>query len=294
MSKRVLVVDDSESIRTLLTTHLTLAEYDVTEATDGREGLEILARDPPPDVVILDWMMPEMEGPEIARRIRASGNEVSYVIMLTAKTATKDQIIGLRTGVDLYLTKPFEPEVLMVQVSLGVEQSQRRREAESNKRLALHDKLTGLGNRRAFDEALVSEASRAQRAGQPLTLVMVDLDHFKAVNDTYGHQVGDAVLADLGKIIRQVCRKSDRPFRYGGEEFAILLPETGREGGLALAEKLRHAVEAHEFDQVGHKSASLGVALLGPTEEETACVARADAALYQSKKNGRNRVTMAD
>lgn len=292
MKDAVLIVDDNTDVRTLIAFHLELAGMMVLQAVDGLDALNHLSAEAPPAVIILDWMMPMMEGPEVARRIREMGNKESYVIMLTAKGESGDQITGLRTGVDLYLIKPFDPEVLTAQVQLGMEQARRRQQAVEDHRQAILDKLTGLGNRRAFDETLHAEIARAHRSNLSFSMLMMDLDHFKAVNDTYGHQTGDAVLADLGQILRSRSRTSDRAFRYGGEEFSVLMPDTDAQGAYTFAEKLRAAVEGHEFQLVGRKTASFGVAVLAPDETPESLTSRADEALYRSKQEGRNRVTL--
>ncbi|MBF0611678.1 MAG: diguanylate cyclase [Magnetococcales bacterium] len=290
MNNTILVVDDSPSVRQLLATHLEMNEYQVLEVEDGLSALELL-NSHLPAVIILDWMMPGMEGPEVAVRIRESqNNQASYIIMLTARDSSKDQVQGLRTGVDLYVTKPFDPEVLMVQVEKGVKEFGKRCQALELARISQTDALTGLFNRRFFDEAIQLEMERADRYNRPLSFIMVDLDHFKQVNDTYGHPVGDQVLRELAQVLRQSVRKSDMVFRYGGEEFAILLPEATLEGVTSLGEKVRQAIENHQFAGVGHKTASLGATVLASGDTVETLIQRADAALYSAKRNGRNQV----
>lgn len=290
MNPTILVVDDSPSVRQMVVTHLELADYAVLQAGDGQTALEVMQTQPTA-VVLLDWMMPGMEGPEVARRIRHElQNEVSYIIMLTARDSAHDQVAGLRTGIDLYVTKPFDTEVLLAQVEKGVETFKKRCLAEEHSHFAWTDSLTGLSNRRAFDDRLAQEIQRARRHRHALSLVMVDLDHFKEVNDRFGHPVGDQVLRELAQVLRASSRGSDLPFRYGGEEFAILLPETDLPGGVVHGETIRAAIACHEFPHVGHKTASLGVAQWREEDTAAALLDRADVALYRAKHSGRNRV----
>ncbi|MEO5333978.1 MAG: diguanylate cyclase [Magnetococcus sp. YQC-5] len=289
-----MVVDDDPHLREFIITHLNFVGFKTLDASDGQHALELLASSDPPDVIILDWMMPRLEGPEVARRIRASGNHECYIIMLTVRNSPNDHIIGLRTeSVDLYTDKPFDINVLLAQVEVGTRQAQQRRDASAYKKHAFIDQLTSLGNRRAFDEALKREMAQARRGNHPLALIIFDLDHFKHVNDTYGHHVGDQVLSSIGTLTQQTLRQSDLGFRYGGEEFVILLPETDAQGGVILAEKLRKRVEEFSFPVVGHKTASFGLAELLDADTVTTLMERADASLYQSKHQGRNRVTVA-
>lgn len=280
---RILLVDDHSDIRDLLRLHLSMEGHEIQEAGNGREAVDIAGKDCP-DVMILDVMMPEMNGFEALEHIRANPAYAAvYVIMLSAKGEIKDKVSGLDTGADAYLTKPFQPEELKAQVRAGLR-------TVENRRQAMYDGLTGLFNRRAFDDMLQRELASAERYGRPLSVVMIDLDHFKAVNDTYGHDAGDAVLKDLAELLRSASRPSDLPCRWGGEEFAWLLPETNLEGGVLAAERLRTAVEAHTFPEVEHLTASLGVTVASGTEMAEAFCKRADEALYLAKMNGRNRV----
>jgi diguanylate cyclase (GGDEF)-like protein len=174
--------------------------------------------------------------------------------MLSAKTEAADKVSALDTGADAYLTKPFEAEELNVQIRAGLRTAEKRRQA-------IYDSLTGLFNRRAFDDLVVRELSARERYGQELSLVAIDIDHFKAVNDTFGHDVGDDVLRDFTEIHRKICRPSNLPFRcWGGEEFVLLLPETGLEGADRAAERPRSDIKTHEFKAVGILTASLGLA----------------------------------
>jgi len=283
---KILVVDDNDGIREVVKMHLTMAGHEVIEAENGRLGVET-AIEHHPDLIILDVMMPEMDGMEACSQIRTDpACAAVYVIMLSARGETSDKVDGLNTGADAYLTKPFEPDELIAQVNAGLRTTEDRRQA-------MYDLLTGLFNRRAFDDLMHRELSLRDRHGHTLSMVMIDLDHFKSVNDTYGHHIGDAVLRDLADILRDVCRSSDLPCRWGGEEFACLLPQTDLENALKVAERLRAAVEGHSFPEVGKVTASIGISQAGPEEDEESFCRRADEALYKAKKHGRNRVEAA-
>ena len=277
----VLLVDDYDKIREMLRLHLELAGHEVDEAENGALALEAIEA-AVPDVVILDVMMPVMV--ETCRRIRNSGRYAAlYVIMLTAKSETSDKVNGLDVGADAYLTKPVAPEELLAHVRVGVR-------TVKDRRLALYDPLTELFNRRAFDTMLEREIAEWSRYQRPLSLVMLDLDHFKKVNDTHGHDAGDAVLKDLAALLRDSCRPSDVACRWGGEEFVWLMPETDLADAQLAAERLRAAIESHAFQGAGRMTASFGVT--SAIEDDTAqpLIKRADEALYAAKEGGRNRV----
>ena len=283
---KILIVDDNTAIRDVIKIHLMMAGHEVIEAENGRQGVE-MATEHQPDLVILDVMMPEMDGMEACSQIRTDpACAAVYVIMLSARGETSDKVDRLNTGADAYLTKPFEPDELIAQVNAGLRTAEDRRQA-------MYDLLTGLFNRRAFDDLMHRELSLRDRHGHGLSMVMIDLDHFKAVNDTYGHHAGDAVLRDLADILREVCRPSDLPCRWGGEEFACLLPQTDLENALKVGERLRAAIEAHDFPEVGKVTASLGISQAGPEENEESFCKRADEALYRAKEGGRNRIEAA-
>ena len=279
----VLLVDDYDKIREMLRLHLELAGHEVDEAENGALALEAIEA-AVPDVVILDVMMPVMDGVETCRRIRNSGRYAAlYVIMLTAKSETSDKVNGLDVGADAYLTKPVAPEELLAHVRVGAR-------TVKDRRLALYDPLTELFNRRAFDTMLEREIAEWSRYQRPLSLVMLDLDHFKKVNDTHGHDAGDAVLKDLAALLRDSCRPSDVACRWGGEEFVWLMPETDLADAQLAAERLRAAIESHAFQGAGRMTASFGVT--SAIEDDTAqpLIKRADEALYAAKEGGRNRV----
>jgi diguanylate cyclase (GGDEF)-like protein len=277
-------VDDSNMVRKTLRRHLAREDVELDEAVDGQDALGKAATFLP-DLMVLDVMMPRLDGIEVARRIKADPKlSHIYIIMLTALREVQDEVKGLDSGADDYITKPFNPESLMARIHRGLRVSR-------EKSAAIRDSLTGLGNRRAFDAALNHELARIRRTGGPVSLIMCDIDHFKKVNDTLGHQTGDLVLKELAEIIKASCRDLDVPARFGGEEFVILLPDTSLEGAALAAERLRAAVEAHVFPGAGHVTVSLGVAQASEHPEEL--VNQSDQAMYAAKRGGRNRLSVA-
>jgi two-component system cell cycle response regulator len=296
---RVLLVDDSRMVRAVVRSFLEPRGYVVDEAGDGESALSKLD-EAAFDVVVSDLTMPGMDGLALLQEIRDRGLGTE-VILLTSHDADMGAAVrALRLGAHDYLTKPPSgPEPVLLAVGRALE---KKRLLDANKRLLAElealsrtDALTGVGNRRAFDEALLREVPRAQRYRVPLSLVMVDLDHFKKVNDEYGHSGGDEVLRHFGRLVKAVIRESDSAFRYGGEEFALLLPHTDAEsacvGARRLVERLAATPVGMGKDRVLRVTCSAGVAGLDAGADEM--VARADAALYAAKRGGRNQVQRA-
>jgi len=282
---KILVVDDNASLRRMLYLNLIRAKYEIFEAEDGVTALkqvEICT----PDVILLDVMMPGMTGFEVCKELRNNPkNSVIYIIMLTAMSDSNNKIMGLDIGADDYLIKPFEVEELLARIRVGIRSC-------ADKRQAIMDNLTGLYNRHFFDKNITKEVERTMRYQHQLSLIMLDIDHFKQVNDTYGHDVGDSVLIELATILTQNCRQSDIPLRWGGEEFIILLPETDVLGAEKIAERIRQTIEAYNFTTAGHQTASFGVAEL--KQDYQILIKQADESLYKAKENGRNMVVVAD
>ena len=283
--EKILIVDDDLTIRRMLRRHLTGAGYEVSEAENGKMALEEIKINLP-DVVILDVMMPDMTGFQVCQKLLDTPqSDLVYIIMLTAIAGSEHKVRGLDQGADDYVTKPFDIDELLARIRLGLRSIQKRRGA-------IIDALSELYTRDFFNLYLVQEVERAQRYKRQLSLILIDLDHFKQINDTYGHLVGDSALAQTSRILRMHCRETDIPVRWGGEEFAILLPETDLAGAIVFAERLRQAIEAYQFETAGHITASFGVT--GFNTDEQDLLTRADAALYKAKKEGRNRVVSSE
>ncbi|MFC1513185.1 response regulator [Thermodesulfobacteriota bacterium] len=281
MRNRILIIDDDLLIRELLQAVLEEAGYSILIAADGEAGMEIAAMEYP-DLILLDINMPGMSGLEVCRQLRSDPKNVFAIIMITA--SLDYEIEGLESGADDYVVKPFQEKVLLARIKRGLTIAERRKDAHV-------DSLTNVFNRRTFNTFLAQEEERALRYGRPLAIIMADIDHFKVVNDTHGHEVGDQVLIEMANILRQNCRRSDLLARLGGEEFVVLLPEADLEDAIAFAEKARLQTEKHLFSQNLHLTVSLGVATLRKNDQ-VGMVKRADLALYDAKDSGRNKVAV--
>ena len=269
--------------------------HEATVAPDGEQAWRIVQSGDAP-LLISDWMMPLLDGPELCRRIRSAARDrYTYIILLTSRDRREDRLEGLRAGADDFLTKPPDPDELTVRLEIAERiltvHAQLARQNERLAELAAIDELTGTKNRRRFREDLELLFAQADRLGSPLSLIMLDLDHFKEYNDTFGHPAGDEVLRRLGSTLRSALRSHDVVARYGGEEFVVLLPATGENEAIEVAERLRSAIANRPWPH-REVTASLGVGTIGPrTAGATALVDQADRALYHSKQAGRNQVT---
>jgi two-component system cell cycle response regulator len=296
---KVLVADDAPVSRRLLEIALTHEGYEVVLATDGAEALRILEQEDYPRLVILDWMMPKADGVEICRTIRKQAREpYVYFILLSAKGERSEIIEGLQAGADDYMIKPFDLSELKARVRSGrriLELEEQLVSAREQLRLqATHDSLTGLLNRAAILEMLQRELARSSREGTPVSIIAVDLDHFKSVNDTYGHQAGDAVLVEATQRMQASLRTYDAIGRCGGEEFLIVSSGCDTRTAAEQAERLRQVVAARPVQCVHGTipvTVSLGVAAVtGDLMQADELLRVADEALYLAKRNGRNRV----
>lgn len=299
----VLVVEDDANYRSLLRRSLENEGYKVTCCENGVEALEHLRRDFYP-MVITDWMMPKMDGLELCRAIRIQGLQgYVFVMILSALGSVDDIVSGLDAGADEYLTKPFNPAELIARLNTGKRILALERDLkEAYQRihqLSITDPLTGIYNRGYISHRFPEEIARACRYGRPLSVVMCDIDRFKKVNDTHGHQVGDKVLTAFAACLKRMIRPQiDWIVRYGGEEFLIFLPETGVKGATKMAERARQVVEAMpvplEDGSDLRITASFGVAGFDSTPREGITsdylVGKADERLYEAKNQGRNRV----
>ena len=301
---RILVVDDNQDNIEIIATRLRYRGYEILEAGDGEQALA-LVREAAPDLILLDVMLPDIDGYEISRRIKGA-DDLPFIpiILVTARDSTQDKVAGLDAGADDYLTKPINfPELeARVRSMLRIKRLQDELEEKNREleRLSISDGLTGLFNHRHIHGLLAEEFERVARTNDCMSVAMFDLDHFKSVNDTYGHQAGDRVLVELADILREVARDVDRLGRYGGEEFMALLPETCIDDAAVFVERVRREVARRPFDVGGdeplHMTLSAGVATY-PHETIRAVeslVRLADQALYTAKETGRNRVVRFD
>ena len=298
MLTKILIADDDSISRRLLQGLLTNWGYPVVEAEDGEAAQrELLAADAP-RLAILDWMMPGLNGVDVITALRAAKNDLyTYVLLLTSKSEKNDILLGLETGADDYLTKPFDAQELRARLQVGqriLDLQQRLVSALSNSEFrATHDPLTGLYNRGAIMGLLKREASRCDREGAAMGGILVDIDHFKRINDTMGHSVGDEVLLEVAGRMRSALRSYDFLGRYGGEEFLVVAPGCGPEEIVEVAERLRYSVAEHPV-RIGtlkvEVTVSAGTSILDHTGETMTLLQRADKALYAAKEHGRNRV----
>ena len=293
---KILVADDVPDNVKLLAYELSDHGYDVVTAFDGREALEAARRESV-DVILLDIMMPGLDGIEVCRQLKADAELKNVpVIMITACDLDEDVIRGLDAGAHDYVTKPFALPIVLARIrSAARAKADADLIAQMNERLAelaTTDGLTGLKNHRYFRDVFPSLVSLTTRQRSPLSVLMIDTDHFKSYNDTFGHPAGDDVLRALAAMLTSQLRQQDVIARYGGEEFAVLLPAADEAAALATAERLRSIVESHPWP-LRPVTVSIGAATHDPDDADPHdLVDRADRALYEAKRGGRNR-TMA-
>jgi two-component system cell cycle response regulator len=289
---KVLIAEDQPPTALYLRRTLEKLGHEATAVPDGDHAWRIVSSGEVP-MLISDWMMPHVDGLELCRRIRARASErYTYIILLTSRDRREDKLEGLSAGADDFLTKPPDSEELAVRLQIAERiLAVHEQLAQQNARLAelaAVDELTGTKNRRRFREDLELLISQAYRLCSPLSLIMLDIDHFKTFNDTFGHSAGDEILSWVGKTLKTSVRAHDVVARYGGEEFVVLLPGTDVTESIDVADRLRSAIACGQYKL----TASLGIATLGPpTPDAVALVDHADQALYQSKLTGRDRST---
>jgi diguanylate cyclase (GGDEF)-like protein len=291
---RILIIDDSESDRLLLANALQ-ADYSVVTAENGFEGLGRAITEPQPDVILLDIVMPNLDGYQVLEQLkREEATRQIPVMFLTAKDDELDEVRGFEMGAVDYIAKPYSIPVVVARVASHVKI---RRQAALLESMALLDPLTELGNRRRYEEVLHRELGRARRGQRPLSVVLVDVDHFKVYNDRYGHPAGDECLRQVAAALQAVVsRPGDVVARNGGDEFALVLPDSEQEAARTVAERALEAVRSlsipHEsVDPTEYVTLSVGVATALPPviKNEQELVAAADAALYRAKRKGRDR-----
>jgi two-component system cell cycle response regulator len=299
---RVLVADDSAVYRKLVEQTLSEKQYEVLFAKSGREATSIFAEHQP-SLVITDWMMPDSSGIELCENIRQQFQTAyTYIIILTGMTEKSEVVKGLAAGADDYLTKPFDRGELLARVGVGRRVVELHRQIEAKnlllEQLALTDALTSLPNRRAIEDWANRQLSGAARYGFSFWVVMADLDHFKNINDSYGHEAGDIVLKRFAEILKANSRKSDICGRVGGEEFLFSLTHTDEQNAKLVVDRIRSELETTKFSFDSgalRVTASFGVSGFEGTRapDLSQLISQADAALYSAKRLGRNRVEFA-
>lgn len=295
---KILIADDDLVSRRLLERTLMALGHEVTAVGDGLSATAVLLGPDGPRVAILDWMMPGTTGLEVCRLVRERPVPYVYILLLTTRDRREDIVAGLDAGADDFLTKPFDAFELRARLRPGeriVDLQEGLIEArEALRELSIRDSLTGLWNRRMILDQLGSELSRARRDGKPLAVAIADLDHFKRVNDSFGHATGDAVLREAAKRMRSAVRDCDFIGRYGGEEFLLVLPGCDGAAGRLVAERVRGRIAAGPVqtdEGLVPTTVSLGLAWSATAVVKSdALIDAADDALYRAKAEGRNRV----
>lgn len=298
---QALVVDDSAVYRKLTGDHLRSWGFGVTLAESGSEAWRILEEPNAPKLVLLDWVLPDLDGIELCQRIRQAGSSspYTYVILLTSKEGHQNMLQAMQAGADDYLVKPFDELELKARLLVGKRildlQEELVSARESMRHAATHDSLTGLTNRGEILAMLERELERARRERKPVAVILSDVDHFKDVNDTLGHLFGDEALREIGRRLRTQLRVYDGVGRYGGEEFLMVLPSCDLPNALLRADGLREIIAKTPVVCSGEErliTMSMGVAVSrceGKNEVER-LLNQADAGLYKAKENGRNRI----
>lgn len=302
----LLIIDDSQKVRDQIKEALSYADIfdNVLEADNGIHGFKLLIENPV-DLVVCDVIMPSIDGFKFLTMTKTRPEYADLpIIMLTGEASMEKKIEGLSKGASDYLVKPFDGGELIARVKVQLKikflQDELKKSNELLKNLSNTDSLTNLHNRRHIMELLETEFERGLRYESFLSVLMLDIDHFKQINDTYGHQAGDKILNDIGAILEDVRRKSDLPGRYGGEEFIFVLPHSDTTGASSLAERIRSKVEDYPFKKPDGTSIkvtlSVGAATYPSAGVHTSAelIKKADTALYSAKAQGRNRVVIAN
>jgi len=306
---KILLVDDTKTDQLVMRAYLEELGHEVVLGNNGMEAVESYNTNKP-DLILMDVIMPEMDGLQAATEIRKDTTDWIPIIFLSGRVNPEDITVGIEAGGDDYLTKPVNQKVLVAKLKAMQRIAQMRQKLlkvssaleSANKELKMLvnvDGLTGLSNRRNLDRVLKQDMARSMRYKQPLTVMLADVDHFKAFNDHYGHLEGDDCLKKIASTLSGVCKRgTDLVARYGGEEFAVILPDTTAENAMMVAEKLRAAVEnqniPHEYSSASsYCSVSIGVYTKIVEKSDTAesLLHKADEGLYQSKQTGRNKAS---
>lgn len=296
---KILVVEDESVTRGGIVALLKKWGYETVETDNGIAAWQVLQESDAPRLAIVDWMMPGIDGVQLCRTVRQRMPEpYTYILLLTARNGQEDIIKGLDAGADDYVTKPFDAHELQMRLRAGTRILELQNELiaarETRRQQATHDVLTGALNRRTVLEGLHRELSRAQREETSVGVILMDLDHFKLINDTYGHPMGDMVLREAVQRLRRELRSHDLLGRYGGEEFLIVLPGCPIAETVTVAERLRQRLASEPINLSDGQillTGSFGVAsLTEDSEQADTLIQMADASLYRAKHEGRNRV----
>lgn len=293
----VLMIDDSIELHRLVGARLRTENAEMVFSATGDEGLKI-ARERRPATILLDLDMPGTDGFAVLRELKAQPETSGIpIIVISGMTDAMDKVTAFELGANDYVTKPFDMAELKARLRATLRLDQLLRLLSDRAEV---DGLTGLSNRASFNKHIARETAEAGRHGSPLTLAMLDIDHFKTINDTFGHPAGDEVIQRFAKVIQNACRSSDIPCRYGGEEFAVIMPQTSPQDAIVVAERIREAIAAVVWPRHPERRVTVSIGLTGfavgqaPASPPEQLTEAADKALYVSKKGGRNRVTISE
>lgn len=304
---KILLVEDDKMQAKFAKEFLETNGYQVVLAENGKSAIKF-AKTENVDIILLDLMLPDMNGNEVCRWLKLNQDTKGIpIIMLTIKTSMMEKVEGLKAGADDYLPKPYNEVELNARIYASLRTKALRDELKKKNReleeilskvefLAITDPLTELFNRRHFETIIDNEFNRSVRYKTPLSCLMIDVDHFKSINDAFGHRTGDSVLKEIAEIIKSCLRKVDTLARWGGEEFVVLLPKTDKEHSLHAASRILSSVSNHQFPGIDRKiTVSIGIASIPSHSLDTAekLVDASDAALYTAKAGGRNRIEMS-
>lgn len=295
---KILVAEDDLISRLMLVSAIQKWGYEPIAVDNGKDALEMLKSAYPPLLAILDWVMPEMDGIDVVRSLRKKhGNTLTYIIMLTTKTEKEEVIEGLEAGADDYIRKPFDADELWARIRVGLRTAQLQKDlVEIQKVLeyeAIHDPLTGCLNRKGILERLNEELERSERTGETFCVAMCDLDYFKKINDTYGHQAGDDVLKGFVQIVRSQLRPYDQIGRLGGEEFLVVVPEITDSYAKSMLERINKTVQDKQIVTGAGEikiTVSIGGIIVNEKTNIDNIIKQVDEALYTAKEKGRNQV----
>jgi two-component system, cell cycle response regulator len=291
---KVIVAEDDPVTLMLINDKLTKWGYQVIEAENGARVLQLIEEHPDVQLFLVDWQMPELDGISLCIHLKNKKSiEASYIIILTSKKSTENLVLALESGADDFISKPFAPDELKVRLKAGM------RVINTENQLlhqATHDPLTNVLNHRAIIDELAKLWALSNRKKSPLALLMLDLDHFKKVNDSYGHQAGDYALKNFCQLVKKELRPYDYFGRYGGEEFTICLPSADADQAMAVAERIRSRLESKSLEYDGlcfSITVSIGVALYSENQKsQKELLMSADKAAYEAKSLGRNQVVL--
>ncbi|MBI4685054.1 MAG: diguanylate cyclase [Nitrospirae bacterium] len=305
---RILLVEDSKPQAELVTKFLESRGYEVVWTEDGKSAIKI-AKTQPVDIILLDLVLPDISGNEVCRWLKMSADTKGIpIIMLTVKGAVTDKVAGLEAGADDYLQKPFNEIELNARIyaclrtkALQDELKEKNRQLEELLKqvelMAITDQLTGIHNRRLFETILKKEFNKTARYKNYLTCLMIDIDHFKRINDMYGHRAGDITLKEIAHIITNNAREIDTVARWGGEEFIVLFSQIKKDDALQPASRILTAISEHKFTGITDEQITVSIGIAGipdpSIDTEEKLIHAADVALYEAKKNGRNRIEIS-